>query len=222
MKKSIISLLAAVLACTSAHAVVLSQNVDPTTILAGNSVACGGGGTTTANTWFRSFSFANFGVNGDFSLQSATFGIEQVTGTVPITVSIYAGTSVTSLGTLIASSTFNLTAAQNNTFFTLTLSGTVPFASGGLVMSVGAPDGSANGTAFYIGSNAGGQTGPGYILAPACGINAPTDIAAIGFPNDHILMSVTGTVVPEPSTYAMMGVGGILACAMVLRKRARG
>ncbi len=219
MKKALlISLLAAVAACGSANAVTLSENVDSTTITNGNSVSCNNGAVNRDNTYFRSFSFANFGITGDFSLTSVTFAIEQASATLPLTVSIYTGTSVTNLGALVASSTFNIS-AQSDTLYTLNLSGVVPFSSGGLVMSVFSPDGTATNSLFFIGSNAAGQTAPGYILAPDCGVTTPTDLAAIGFPNDHIIMTVTGTQVPEPGTYALLGVGAVLMGSLVRRRK---
>ncbi|RLE27116.1 MAG: hypothetical protein DRJ61_17770 [Acidobacteria bacterium] len=65
-----------------------------------------------------------------------------------------------------------------------------------LVVEVFTPDGQATGESFYIGSNADGQTGPSYIAAASCGITEPTDTAAIGFPDMHIVMNVTGDVLP--------------------------
>jgi hypothetical protein len=215
MKTLLISLIAAVAVCGSVRATTLSENVDPNTILNGNSVACNNGTQTDDNTYFRSFAFANFGVTGDFSLSSVSFAIEEASASLPLTVSIYSGTSVTSLGTLIASSSFNVS-AQADTFYTLNLSGVVPFSSGGLVMSVYSP---ASGALFFIGSNSAGQTAPGYILAPDCGITTPTDIAALGFPSDNIILSVTGTQVPEPGTYALIGVGAVLLLGAVRRRR---
>ncbi len=218
MKKFLITLLMVVAVCGSTQAITLSENVDPNTILFGNSVSCNNGVGNTDNTYFRSFAFSNFGITGDFQVSSVTFGIESANAALPLTVSIYQGTSVTSLGALIASSSFTI-AAQSLTFYTLNLSGLVPFTSGGLVMSVFSPDGTGNGTLFFLGSNNAGQTAPGYILAPACGITTPTDIAAVGFPDDHILLSVTGTQVPEPGTYALFGIGAVLVGGLIRRRR---
>ncbi len=48
------------------------------------------------------------------------------------------------------------------------------------------------GQQFFIGSNAVGQTAPSYLAAADCGVTEPTDTAAIGFPDMHIVMNVTG------------------------------
>jgi hypothetical protein len=45
---------------------------------------------------------------------------------------------------------------------------------------------------FFIGANDNGQTDPGYLAATDCGIVNPTDIALLGFPDDHIVMTVNG------------------------------
>ena len=59
-----------------------------------------------------------------------------------------------------------------------------------IVVEILSPDGSTAGTYFYPGSNASGQSAPTYIRAPDCGLDEPTDTAAIGFPDMHLVMTL--------------------------------
>ena len=61
-----------------------------------------------------------------------------------------------------------------------------------LVVEVNQPDGQPLLNWFYVGSNAAGQTAPGYIAASACSISQPTSLASIGCPDMHMVMNVTG------------------------------
>ncbi|MEZ5028890.1 MAG: hypothetical protein R2765_08920 [Ferruginibacter sp.] len=63
-----------------------------------------------------------------------------------------------------------------------------------MIVELFTPSGQATGKSFFIGSNAAPQTGPSYLSAAACGVTSPTDVAAIGFPNMHIILNIGGTV----------------------------
>src|SRR4029077_3894778 len=86
---------------------------------------------------------------------------------------------------------------------TISVTGTAPPGTQ-LVVDVASEDGSVNLSAFAIGSNAAGQTAPGYLTAPDCGLLTPTDLAdpPINAPNMHIVMNVRGqevtTSLPAP------------------------
>ena len=83
-----------------------------------------------------------------------------------------------------------------NTIQTVNLTATPTIAANlSLVLEVFVPDGTTAGNIFFMGSNAAGQTAPGYIRAPAtgCDITQPVTLASISFPNVHLVMQVTGT-----------------------------
>jgi hypothetical protein len=65
-------------------------------------------------------------------------------------------------------------------------------ASDVLAVEVFTPNGQAASNEFFIGSNASGQSGPSYIKAADCGLATIGDLAGIGFPNMHVVMSVLG------------------------------
>ena len=82
-------------------------------------------------------------------------------------------------------------ADQNLTLFTVPVTGAAP-AGSVLVVEVFTPEGQTAGNSFFIGSNPDGETGPSYLAAADCGVTEPTPTAAIGFPDMHIVMNVTG------------------------------
>ncbi len=168
-------------------------------IIAG-SVACNSGGIHTDNSYFRAFTLADFGITQDFDVTMVEIGIETATGgggTQPMTVNLWTSSqpfptgfpgSVTQIGTA------NINVPdQSLTLFQIPVTGSAP-AGSELVVEIFTPDGTAGGNSFFIGSNPLGQTGVSYILAASCGITTPTDLTAIGFPDMHIVMSVTGDV----------------------------
>jgi hypothetical protein len=80
------------------------------------------------------------------------------------------------------------------TILTVPITGTAP-AGSALVVEVFTPDGQATNESFRIGSNNLGQTAPSYLAAAACGITEPATTAAIGFPDMHIVMNVSGDAI---------------------------
>jgi hypothetical protein len=131
-----------------------------------------------------------------------TFGIEQANAagvgtTQPVTVNIYNSSAnpptLATLGPVLGTVTVNVP-DQAQTLFTATLAAPVVFtvATGILVVEIFTPSGQAGGHSFFIGSNAAGQSGPSFIRAASCGISEITNLAAIGFANMHIVMTVNG------------------------------
>jgi hypothetical protein len=76
-----------------------------------------------------------------------------------------------------------------------------------LVVEVFAPSGLVAGNLFFIGANSFGQTAPGYLRAPACAVNEPTNVALapINAPNMHMILDVN--YVPTGVTVAFPGTG---------------
>jgi hypothetical protein len=189
-----------------ALSVTITHSVDPVNVVAG-SVACNAGGLHTDNSYYRAFTLSAFGINNPFNVISVQIGIEQATstsGSQSITCNLYTGVPGFPTGypgsfTLIGTSTVTIT-PQNLTLYTFNVAGTVPVGQQ-LVVEIFTPNGQTLGNGFFIGSNSAGQTAPSYIAAVDCGISSPTDLAALGFPNMHIIMSVTGDeVVPVELT----------------------
>jgi len=64
-----------------------------------------------------------------------------------------------------------------------------------LVVEIFLPDAAGGGNLLFPGSNTASQAGPTYLRAPAagCDLVEPTDMADIGFPEVHLVVSVSGT-----------------------------
>ena len=178
------------------------------TVAVGSAVSCNGGAPAflhTDNSYFRAFTLSAFNPPLDstqFMVQQVTFGIEQAnasgTGTTqPVILRLFDSSANPPTNATIgaAISTENLDVPdQASTLFTATLT-TQPVllnASDILAVEVFTPNGQVLGHSFFIGANGGGQSGPSFIRAAPCGIADITNLAGIGFPNMHIIMTVSG------------------------------
>jgi hypothetical protein len=158
------------------------------------SVACSPdqGTTTTENSYWRVFDLAgDFGITGDFNVTNVQFGVENSNNSGSTTVNLYtlSGPLNTANLTLIGTGSFNV-ANGALFFYNAAVAGTAP-AGSTLVVEVSSPNLSGVG-AFFIGSNNLGQNDPSYLSSASCGLPQPTDTAAIGFPNMHIVINVGG------------------------------
>lgn len=188
-------------------AVDITQNTDPNTVNIGTSIACfnGGNSCTVANDYARSFNLAVGATAGvAHYVRCVEYGVDEVlapSGSTSVTVRLWidsnggapnnanlvplAGGSIVDLvpnGTAGALRTVDFTA--NNVL--------VP-ADAVLVVTVESPDlctSPGPGNYYFNGSNAGGQSAPSYIRAPGCGLPDFASLAAIGFPNQHMVLSV--------------------------------
>jgi len=146
------------------------------------------------------FRLADHGVNSAFTANRIDFAIEQADSlsgsqTVQVRVHTLNGALVRSNLTTIAGQNVTVT-NQALTQMSVVLSppGVAP-AGSTIVVEVFSPNGMPSNTIFYLGSNAAAETGPSYIRAPAdgCVITEPATYTSIGFPQVHLVMSVTGT-----------------------------
>ena len=184
------------------------------TIKAATSIACGGSSGTTANNYYRVFDLPALGINAPFTVSKVSFQIEHcdklTVGSGCTTVAVRVGTYSGTPGATLANANMTILASNANVnvpevISTATstpggtvdapITATIPTGSK-LLVEVDAPDGS-NSYAFYMGANDGGESGFGYILAPAtgCAINTPTNISSVSatYPAVHLLLTVTGT-----------------------------
>ncbi|MEO7793905.1 MAG: hypothetical protein ABIV06_03965 [Thermoanaerobaculia bacterium] len=188
------------------NVVSISQSTS-TTITAANSVSCNGGTPGffhTDNFYYRAFTLSAFNpplTDLQFMVQQVTIGVETANdgGGVgqPISVRIYDSSANPPLNATLgaALSTQNITVVdQAATLLAVPLT-TQPVlinAADILAVEIFTPNGQTASHQFFIGSNALGQTGPGFIKSAPCGITEITSLAGIGFPNMHIVMSVSG------------------------------
>ena len=139
-------------------------------------------------------------------MTSVSFGVEEATGaggTQPVTVRLYtnSGGSIPWRNADPDRDDHDPGAGcASGTVLSVPLVATVPAGTSELVMEVFTPNGQATGNLFFIGSNTAAETGPSYLSAADCGIATPTDTAAIGFPDMHIVFNVLGGCVPATPT----------------------
>lgn len=172
------------------------------TITSSNSVSCNAGGIHTDNSYFRVFDLsADFGVNESIDIESIDFGVEQAAGaggSQPLTVNVYTLSGPLALAnlTLLGTQAVDLP-DQNLSIMNVPVTATI--ASGSvLVIEVFSPNGQIDGNSFFIGSNNLGQSDLSYLAAADCGVTEITDVAAVGFPNNHYVINVNAD--PTPPT----------------------
>lgn len=196
--------LAAFVAVPAASQVqTLTQNADGATIAPGGSLACLLG-TTTDNGWLRSFPLS--GLPGPIEVVSITFGVQDIShANYPLTIRLFTDPTPAAIApyaglTLIHTEQVVITAAPLSVV-TVPMTGVpvivAPTAT--LVVEVFHQGGSG---VFILGSNASGETAPGYLMAPPCGVSEPSSLASLGAPNAHVLISVGYVPAGTPKPYA--------------------
>ena len=168
----------------------LSETVDMTPVPQ-NSIACGGNGTTADNQYWRRYYFSEYAVTRSADIDSVDVSIEQTTGAPNMTVTLYTIPHAVAVDTIdltqltqIGQSVVASPADASLTSINVPVSGTVTDPVGDdLVVEVSTDDGSADGTAFYIGSTNLAETHPSFLSSASCGTDTPTPTADLGFPN---------------------------------------
>ena len=151
-----------------------------------------------ANSWFRAFHLPDYGLQGQFFVCQVNLAIEfaNTPGHVgqPMTVNLYTNSGCPfPNGTLTPIGSATVTVAdQALAALGVPVTGTAP-GGADLVVEVAVPDGTGAQAEFFLGSNNAGQTGPSFLLDPDCGDATPVDLAAVGFPDTHVILQVVGT-----------------------------
>lgn len=179
----------------------LSETTDMTPVQQ-NSVACGNSdGTTADNQYWRRYDFAEYAVTGAADVASVDVSVQQTVGAPNLTLTLYTIphsvtvdtidlSQLTQIGQAVVASPADASLTSVN----VPVSGTVADTAGSdLVVEVSTDDGSADGTAFYIGSTPSAETHPSFLSSAACGTPDPTPTAEIGFPDMHIIQAVNVT-----------------------------
>jgi len=179
----------------------LSETTDMTPVAA-NSAACGNSdGTTSDNQYWRRYYLNEFAVTSAADIDSVDVSIEQTTGAPNLTVTLYTIPhsvpvetidigQLTQIGQAVVASPADASLTSVN----VPVSGTIADPVGSdLVVEVSTDDGSADGTAFYIGSTTSAETHLSFLSSAGCGTNDPVPTADIGFPDMHIIEAVNLT-----------------------------
>jgi hypothetical protein len=84
---------------------------------------------------------------------------------------------------------------QTASFVTVAIDPPQPIAAGArLVVEVFTPR--ASGGSLFLGSNSAGESAPAWLRAPACGVEDPATLEALGFAGRHLLVSATLATAP--------------------------
>ncbi|HLU68796.1 MAG TPA: hypothetical protein VKZ63_21090 [Kofleriaceae bacterium] len=149
------------------------------------------------NSYYRLFDLEALGVVGRLDVEEVSFGIESASspeGSQPASLVLHAlSVDDFKVAQLTQLASVSLTIPnQGAGITTVPVAVSVPPGSK-LAVELLVPEGDGTGRLFFIGANAAGQTGPTYLRAPACGVVEPTDMADIGFPDVHFVLTVSGT-----------------------------
>src|SRR5690606_23224111 len=168
----------------------LSQNTSMT--VASGTVTCNGAGIPAENIFYRYFNLASLGYSQftvnriDFAVESYTAG----TGSYFVDVQVFSnagGTFPSGTLTLLGSQSVEILSSQVGTVVPVTLTTPVVVTASQMIIALKVNNAQTasggSGASFFPGSNAAGQSGPTYIASTTCGINSPTDMSSIGFPN---------------------------------------
>ncbi len=210
MKK--ITLLIATLAVTAftTAQTVLSHSND-NTVFENGSVACAsdpdgvpgsGDEGTSDNIYYRAYTPSEFGITGGFEVQGANFFISfndngGTNPTVDFTVRFYSSTGVFPAGTLteIASQAVQATVADDGSLFEVVLDTPVVVnANSEVIVGVDIPAAPPvpDNYDIRIGINSLGENDPSYLSSEGCSIFTPTPTAAIGFPDNALILDIVG------------------------------
>ncbi len=215
MKKITLILLVALFGVFTSYGQQVLSHSTNNTVSDGGSVACatdpdGAAGTgdegVSDNIFYRAYTPADFGFTGDFNILGSQFFLTYTdtggNGAVGnVTLRFFTSDDVFPAGNLteIASQAFVVDASTDVVNITEMLLDTpvVVDAATEIIVAIDVPAAAAvpDNADYRIGMNNQGEDDPGYISSIACGIPAPTDIAAIGFPTNNIILDLIGDAV---------------------------
>ncbi len=165
------------------------------------SVACNQMGppqVSRENSYYRVFELHGWTLDRPFTPLRVDFGVEQATamvGSQMIEVKLHTLVGPLQLANLTTISTISATLANSGITMVMVPIDPAPVVAPGstLVVEVHQPDGTAGTSTFFIGANKQGESAPGYLRAPDCGIAEPTSYADLGFTATRLVLTVTGT-----------------------------
>lgn len=179
----------------------ITHSNNTTTITSLNSISCNAEGLHADNSYYRVFNLTSFGITSTYVVSKISIGIETATagagGTQPATVRIHTLSGALTLANLTQVGIVSTTVADAAVGVVIDIPVTAVVPAGStMVVEFFTPDGQTVGHSLFVGSNTLGQTGPTYLAAADCKAVEPTDIATLGFPDMHMILTVTGMHIP--------------------------
>ncbi len=174
---------------------------------------------TSDNNYFKAFDLSNFGINEEWRVHEVEFPLLFVTGAgedgYPVRVRVWHNTAGQSFpsGSVTLLEEVIITPADHDEpeFFQVAFEDAIVPVGSELVVSISwdsdiVDDGGNGLVRLLLAGNEAGQTGPTFILSSGCGLDQPTDLADIGFPEAHVILNVTGDVVSSSRDLELEGV----------------
>lgn len=169
----------------------ITNNTDQT-IAPGNSVTCNAGGIPDENRFFHTYDLQNypsitdtaFFVRMYVAVETTAGGAYNVVGRMHSHV----GTNNLANLTLIVADTVAVTPDAGPYYLNIPFGGGYALPNDSIAAEYYLPIGTT--ASFYPGSTTTAGSGATYIVASACGITDLTDIAGVGFPNMHLILTV--------------------------------
>ncbi|MFN7550704.1 MAG: hypothetical protein ACK558_03890 [Pseudomonadota bacterium] len=192
--------------------VLLTQTTSQTAVP--GTIACLAGSLHAENSYYREYGLSALpnGLNVcavELAIESSNAGDPATSQ--PLTINLYSQTGGAFPGgtrTPIGTATVQVPDGGLRGF-SVPVTGSVP-AGQSLVVEALLPNGQPAGHSMFLGSNAAGQSGPSFLRAPACGAAAPATLAALGFPNVHMILNARGSVPAGlPPAVPVPGPGGL-------------
>lgn len=175
----------------------LSHNTD-NVITGTNSVACGGGDNSQA----RVFNLGSFGITDEFTITDGEIGVQSISNNLDVTVNIWDldlanfPVGFPAGSTLIGTETVTIPLGSDLSIVNYTFSTpvVVPAGTSDILVEVIQP---ADGTSWFIGGTA-AETDDSWIASGTCGLAEYSTTTAIGFPDAHYYITVTGDTAGGP------------------------
>lgn len=183
----------------------LTQNTSSVAV-ANSGIACNPGGD---NAFYRVYDLAALGYTSDMTLANIKFSVQTSAVDRLVTVSAYtlSGALTNENLTLLGSTTLTAIASTSIIDYTAPMGGlTVP---GGSTLVISYAVTSSTNNLFLPGANAAGQSSPVYIKSIDCGVPQPTSLAAITFPDVHIILNAEFTQTSTPTLVTGLPSGSV-------------
>jgi hypothetical protein len=154
-------------------------------VIGGVSVSC----FEAINSYYRVFDLGALGVQGDFTVQKVTFGVEEcVSGAAGLQATVVLSTldgelslanlvRVASTDTVVPDVAFPENGELGGTLHEVPIEATVP--AGSVLVVELTHRAFAEDQSFLVGANRAGETGDTFVRSPACGENEPTAASEI-------------------------------------------
>jgi hypothetical protein len=175
------------------HSVSVTQSA-ATAISEGVAIGCHLRGDNGEMSYYRVLDVAALGVPGELDVTSVYFGIEKAktsTGVQSAHLYLYSlvGSFTLDHLTPVADAPVTIFDSDTGSAKAVPIEATLPPGST-LVVELRIP---ASDGFLMVGANRGGESGPTYLRAPACGVDDPTPVALLGAPSMAWVLNVAGS-----------------------------